>query len=434
MTRSREIGEDHAIELEELRPRWSEQVAVWSAAALLLAFLAWSSVTVVPEVAVAPGEVMPALAAAPLQHLEGGIVAAVLIHEGDAVAAGQPLLRLVEAAVRAELGQLEARREGLDAQARRLQALVDADPEALASGQAAGILATQRAALISRLQLIGDRRSIAIEQTAQRDSEMAMLKGQIANLDLQVAMYAIELEVRQELWRGGLATRATLLEAQRLLLSTQTERNRLAGQRDTTARALAEAQARLIEGVSAAQDDARQEAARVAVERAEIEESIARVSERADRMLVRAPIGGVVRGLAAHRPGTVLQPGALIAEIMPQDVALVVDARLLPRDAGFVALGQAVSVKVQAFDHARYGVVPGRVERVSAGTFLDEQRQPYYRARIALEQDHVGAVADRNRLVPGMTVQADIIAGRKTVLQYLLRPLHVAASTALRER
>jgi len=74
------------------------------------------------------------------------------------------------------------------------------------------------------------------------------------------------------------------------------------------------------------------------------------------------------------------------------------------------------------------------VERVSAGTFLDEQRQPYYRARIALGQDHVGPEAGRNLLVPGMTVQADIISGSKTVLQYLMKPLHIAVSTALRER
>ncbi len=161
---------------------------------------------------------------------------------------------------------------------------------------------------------------------------------------------------------------------------------------------------------------------------------MARLRDRADRTLLRAPITGIVRGLAVHRAGSVVQPGALIAELLPQNGRLVVDARISPRDIGFVAEGQAVNIKVQAFDFSRFGTVHGMVERISAGSFLDEQRQPYYRARVALSQPHVGHNPRLARLAPGMTVQADITTGTKTVMQYLLKPIYASTATAFSER
>jgi len=185
---------------------------------------------------------------------------------------------------------------------------------------------------------------------------------------------------------------------------------------------------------SAAVDEARQEAARVALEIAETAEVARKLEDRAERTLLRAPTSGVLRGLAVHRPGTVLPPGGLIAEIMPHDAPLVADVRITPRDIGFIEVGQPVHVKVQAFDYARYGAVEGVVERVSAGTFLDEQRQPHYRVRIALKQQHVGRDPGKAQLVPGMTVQADITTGNKTVLQYLLKPIYSAMAASFHER
>jgi HlyD family secretion protein/adhesin transport system membrane fusion protein len=119
---------------------------------------------------------------------------------------------------------------------------------------------------------------------------------------------------------------------------------------------------------------------------------------------------------------------------MPQDTTLVADVRLMPRDIGFIKVGQPAHLKVQAFDFARFGSLEGTVERISAGTFLDEHRQPYYRARIALSQQHVGNDPRHARLVAGMTVQADITTGTKTVLQYLLKPIYSAMAASFHER
>jgi HlyD family type I secretion membrane fusion protein len=217
-------------------------------------------------------------------------------------------------------------------------------------------------------------------------------------------------------------------------MNAEAEHKRLSGQYASAQRSLAEAEARIAETQSVAVDEARQEGARVALEIAETAEIVRKLEDRVERVVLRAPVSGTLRGLAVHRPGTVLPPGGLVAEIMPQDTPLVADVRLQPRDIGFIEVGQPVHLKVQAFDYTRFGTIDGTVERVSAGTFFDEQRQPYYRARIALSQQYVGDNPRHTRLSPGMTVQADITTGTKTVLQYLLKPIYSAMAGSFHER
>jgi HlyD family secretion protein/adhesin transport system membrane fusion protein len=424
----------HVLALEEVRLKGTERATIYGTAALVVAFLGWSAVTRLPEIAVAPGQVETSLAAAPVQHLEGGIVEAVLVREGETVAEGQPVLRLHDAAQRAELGQLRVRLAVLRLQAERLAALEAGGELPLRAAMAEILAGPQRAALESRLAAQASRRATLAEQIAQRRSEIATLTAQAAALERQIALFRDELATRQALARDGLTTRIAVMEANRLLLGAEAEQERVAGQATTAGRALAEAEARLAELSSTLLDEARAEAARVAQEIAETEASLGRLEDRADRVLLRAPAAGVVRGLAVTRPGTVLQPGALVAEILPADAALLVEARISPRDIGFVVPGQPVTVKVDAFDFSRFGTVEGHVERLSAGSFLDEQKQPFWRVRIALTQPHVGTDPAFARLAPGMTVSAEITTGRKTVLQYLLKPLHTAVATAFRER
>ena len=447
----------HVLALEELRVRGLERTVVLGTGLLVAAGLTWAAVARIPEVAVGVGEIAPTTAPAPIQHLEGGIVAEVLVNEGEAIEEGQPLLRMNDAVAQTELAQARHRLESLQLQAQRLAAAADGNVVALDShgrqGPAAGIIAhagedaqtvlpltsglfvePQRAALNARLRALADRVSVLREQVAQRRGDLATLAGQISAVQEQVELHSKELGIREELARNGLTTRLSVLEAQRLLMSARAEHERLTGQRATAQRSLAEAEARVVEAQSAAVDEARQEAARVALEIAETAEMVRKLEDRAERIMLRAPIGGVVRGLAVHRPGTVLPPGGLVAEIMPQDTQLVADVRLMPRDIGFIEIGQPVHVKVQAFDYARFGSIEGTVERVSAGTFLDEQRQPHYRARIALKQQHVGHDPRYAQLVAGMTVQADITTGTKTVLQYLMKPIYSAMAASFHER
>ena len=168
--------------------------------------------------------------------------------------------------------------------------------------------------------------------------------------------------------------------------------------------------------------------------RAEVEKVIVSLKDRVDRLVVSTPVPGIVQSLPLQANAGVLPPGGVVAEIVPVDDGFIVESRVQTRDIGFLEVGQPVTVKIDAFDYARYGSIPGRLTELSPTTFLDEQNRPYYQAKIEIEKIYVGPNPQENAVMPGMTVQGDIATGDRTVLQYLLKPLYTVVNEAFWER
>jgi adhesin transport system membrane fusion protein len=143
-----------------------------------------------------------------------------------------------------------------------------------------------------------------------------------------------------------------------------------------------------------------------------------------------------VKTLHVTTQGEVVQPGRTIAEIVPAGDTLLVEARISPTDIGFVAPGQPVEVRLTAFDHTIYGSLRGKVHQISPDTVRDEQdpKQIYYRVHITTENNHLTGPSGRLPIIPGMIAEVDIQTGRRTVMEYFLKPLTRAQATALRER
>jgi HlyD family type I secretion membrane fusion protein len=427
------------LALEELgNPKLSRAI-VAGTAGLLVVFGAWAAVTHVPEVAVAQGAVTTAEPIAPVQHVEGGTVERVLVREGEAVVTGQPLLRFASAQAETELEQYRAREASLRFQSARLAAFLAGTPfieEDLTAEDGAfpRLAADQRTEFENRMQARADRQAVLRAQAEQRRAERATIAVQLAGLKRQLDLHASELTVREKLLEQGLTTRIAVLEARRTWLATVAEMERLNAVASGADRAVLEAEARAAEADSAARDEAGRDASRIGLELAEVTEAVRRAFERAGRLTVLAPAAGVIKGIQVRTPGQVVPPGGVMMEIVPKDAALIVEVRLSPRDVGFARVGQLVAVKVQAFDYARYGTLDGELAQISATTTPDQQGQPFYTARVLLAAGHVGHDAEANRLIPGMTVQTDIVTGGKTLLQYLLKPVHTAMSESFRER
>ncbi len=201
-----------------------------------------------------------------------------------------------------------------------------------------------------------------------------------------------------------------------------------------TGKALTEAENRLIELDAGARDKALGEMGMAGAELAEVEETIARVRQLVTRLDVRAPIRGLIQDLQFRTVGAVVAPGGVLMQMVPIDDVLQVETRVATRDIGHVRVGQPVTVKVSTYDFARYGTIDGMLHSVSPTTLIDEDDEPYYKALVTLATNHVGKFPGRNPVLPGMTVQADVVTGEKTILQYLLKPIYVSFEGALRER
>lgn len=180
--------------------------------------------------------------------------------------------------------------------------------------------------------------------------------------------------------------------------------------------------------------ETQRELARTRGELAEVREELVRLQHRVARTEVTAPTRGYVKGLNVNTVGGVMAPGQVLMEIVPADQDLVVEARISTRDIGHVSVGQTAKVKIDTYDFARYGAITGRLKRISATTFQDDKGAPYYKGTIVLDRRHVGTEPQRNPVLAGMTVQAEIVTGAKSILEYLLKPIRNSVDRAFHER
>jgi membrane fusion protein, adhesin transport system len=162
---------------------------------------------------------------------------------------------------------------------------------------------------------------------------------------------------------------------------------------------------------------------------------IEKLQERLSRIQIVSPVNGIVQDLKYRTVGGVIAPGATVLNIVPTDDVIHAEIRVSTQDVGHVREGQLVRVKVSTYDFMRYGIIEGKVSVVSAFSSLDEKtQQPYFKTIVSLPRRSMGKTDQDLPILPGMTVQGDIVTDRQTVLRYLLRPIYVAFSQGMRER
>ncbi len=425
-----------AIQLEEsgTAPLIRFTMAIASAACLL--FVVWSSLTHIDEMAAADGQVIPAGSIVTVQHLEGGLIEKILVKEGQLVEKGEPLVRLSAAASLSDLDQARAREAALLIRAERLRAFAEGrKPDFSAVGKGYDRLVADNIAIYqTSVEADHTARAVLQAQLEQKRSDLELLEEQRKTLEEQVEALNEEVKMRESLVQQHLVTRVQYLDSRREQARMRGELAKVLGQTVTARDALTEAQNRLTDHESTVHKQTMDELSTVIGELAQVQESIGRLRDRVNRLVVTAPVRGYIKGLAVHNVGAVIQPGGLVCDIVPVGRELKIDAKVTPRDIGHLKPGQRVKIKVATYDFARYGAVEGTLERLSASSFLDEKGNPYFKALIDMDHDYVGDIPGRFPITPGMTVTADIITGNKTLLQYMLKPIFTQTRSAFHER
>ncbi len=405
---------------------------------IVAAFFIWSAVTTVDEVAAAPGEVKPSGHVQAVQHLEGGIVEEILISDGDFVKAGETLVRLDPDSVLSHLRgmQMQTQRAGLRLKAERLRAFSDErQPDfTFIEPEYAGLAADQLAIFRIQDKARSNRRAVLNDQIHTAEAQVSLLEGQEKTHQRIVELTTEELAMSKKLMKKGLTSKLKVLNLQRELTKASGDFDRLRGELLLAERAKSEAESRLAELDATLGEEAFSELDSLTRELAKLNDAINGLEDQEQRLDITAPVSGIIKGLQVHTVGGVIPPGAVVLEIVPMDREMVVEARISSRDVGHVRPGQPVTVKVGTYDYARYGGVPGALTGVSASTFIGEDGAPYYKGFVELERGYVGANPKRNHVLPGMTINADIKTGSKTVLQYLLKPLYASVDGSFHER
>jgi len=405
---------------------------------LVMGFFIWAVFGKLDVVSNAIGEVVPSSKVKTVQHLEGGIVLNILVREGERVDADQPIIELQPTVTDSQLEEVMVRLSSLRAKVARLEAEIEGktSPEfpsdLIASNQS--MVASMEALFHTRQQRVRSQIDEQNQNIAQRDQEIKEIEGRIQSNETSIKLVQDQLKISERLLELNLTNRMRHLDLQK---DVETRRGQINADRAALPKARAaqrQAYARLAAVRSGFQEEARLDLDETQRNVDELTQRRRKLEDSLTRTVLRAPVDGIVKTLNVATKGGVIQPGATVAEIVPADDRLVIDAKLPTRDIGYVRPGQRVMIRLASSDAARFGIIESEVANVSPDTLINEQGVPFYKVRIETNRSFFEQGGLRYDLFPGMQVQADIQTGTRTVLQYLLDPYFRSVEVALRER
>ena len=397
-------------------------------------FLAWAGVSEIDQHVRATGRVVPAGNARTVQHLEGGIILKILVAEGDEVKAGEPLFQIANTRVRTTLQEGEMQKLSLLVRRQRLLTEADGEDELhysdyLQDAQPDFVKAESELFALRRQEHMEQIKGLAT-RVEQKRLEVNSLHQRIDNMDTELTVLNRQVEIKKDLLESGVVSEASYLEVEGSLARLKTSLGNTRMQVPIVEAEMAEVVSEIEESRRQYTLQAKTELNDVEVNLKGLDERLAALTDEVERSQITSPINGRVNKLYMNTVGGVSQPGAAMAEITPDREALVVEGTMSTEDRGKVWPELKTITHISAYDHAMYGGLSGSLSYISPDTFTNMESDEFYKIRVALDADRF----DDERLVrPGMTAQINILTGKITVLNALLKPFTRLRSNALRE-
>ena len=419
-------------------PRLS-RLLLWSVCLFIAAMLVWASFARVDEFTRGAGRIVPSSDIQVVQNLEGGILGKLLVEEGALVAKGEPLLQIDDTLLSSSYREKGLQISQLQVKAARLRA------ESKGTGFRQELAAFERdfedSLLESEQELFNSRqlefelRHTTLQQRAQqKEQQLSSARVNLESLRNSYSLLRRELSITRPLVEKGAVSQVELLRLERQVNDLRGELERAKIAISQLSSELDEARKNIETFVQNFTSEARQELNEVTSELARLEESSQAFADRVRRTVVRSPVRGTVKQIKVKTVGGVIQPGMDLVEIVPVDDSLLVDARVPPADIAFIHPEQRATVKFTAYDFAIHGGLPARVVQISPDTIEDSEGNRFYQVRLVTESSHLGQSANPLPIIPGMTVEVDILTGSKTIMDYILKPILRTRDLALSEK
>jgi len=410
---------------------------LWATLLLFVIFIGWAAVSEVEQSTRGEGKVIPASQVQVIQNLEGGILSELHVKVGDTVKKGQLLLKIDETRFVSSLEQSQAKSGAEKAKAARLRAEASGSSSFTPPSDApASIAASERALFESRRTELKHSLEVKQSQVEQRQGELRELNTRLRELNQTYSLYLKEIGITRPLVAKGAVSDMELLQLER-------KASEMKGEIETIKQSIPRIQSKIDESYAAMKElklnfsnKAKVEYNEVAAQLGEEAASSMALKDRLDRTLVRSPVNGTVNRILVNTIGGVIQPGMNIVEIVPTEGTLLIETKIKPADIGFLKPSQKATVKFSAYDYTIYGGLEARLEQIGADSITDEkrERESYYLVTLRTDRSYLGTKEKPLPIIPGMVASVDILAGKRTILSYLLKPILKAKYAALRER
>ncbi len=428
---------------------------IWMCGFFFMVASVWAYYAEVDIITIGQGKVIPSKQVQVVQNLEGGILQQIYVNEGDFVDVRQELLRIDATRFESDFRERELEYAGLKGNIARLNAelaSVRLDQnydrrlwrEAILFEDVEIDFAEQSLfpELSGRIQALKDNRMNALKtqlktaekQVEKAENEIIQLNSKLKNLSHSYELTAEVYNMTEPLAKEGVVSEVEFLRLLR-------ESNELLSEVDSIKLQLPKARSMLDESISRLLDvvisfraQTQQQLSESHAQLAQVSEARISLKDRVDRTTVYSPLKGIVKKINITTLGGVIQPGQDLIEIVPVEDTLLIEAKVLPEDIGFLRPGLTAIVKLSAYDFSIYGGLQGSVEQISADTSEDDAGNVYYLVKVRTSQTLAKKDGSSFSIIPGMGASVDIITGQKRILDYMLAPLIAAKGRALRER
>jgi adhesin transport system membrane fusion protein len=424
------MAEEAILDQEPLKTRR----LLYAIALSVVVMIVWATFAEVDIVTRGQGKVIPSRQVQILGSQDGGVITEILVREGDLVQQGQLLLKLDQTRSQSSLGENMAERSGLIVRAARLRAMVDGqpfEPSQVMLTETADIVYQEQQLYDSRLEELEVQKGIARQQLKQRREELRELGVRRGQLGRELELATEELSRTTPMIESGAVSPVEVLRLQREVNKAEGELKQTRAQLSRISASISEAEGKLA-GVDLEFSNGVREQLADTVNRINaLTEAGAGLSDRVRQTNLLSPVTGTIKQLLYNTVGGIVLPGRDIVELIPADDSLLVEVRVRPQDIAFMAPGQVANVKVTAYDFVVYGGLEGKVEQIGADTVLDEEGNAFYEVSV---RTTTVAFGKDQPIIPGMTVEVDILTGKKTIMAYLMKPVLRAQQRSLSER
>ncbi|AMS44814.1 HlyD family type I secretion periplasmic adaptor subunit [Aminobacter aminovorans] len=425
----------------EDRPPLFASAVVLIIAALFAAFVVWASFAEIDEIARGEGKVIPASKTQIVQASEAGVVQEIAVKIGQVVKKNDLIIRLDNTVSTSSLGEQQAKARTLSARIARLKQEQEgrigeplACPESLVK-TAPEICENEQKLLVARRQNFETKLNVLKSRLDQREKELNEAKVNVQRLTESLGVSNREAELVTSMVKRNLMAKTEQIRVDREQTEMRGQLNLADETIKRTGAAIVEAKLQVDEFGLQLQQEALDELTQALAELSVVEETIRGASDRVARTDIRSPVDGIVNTLDVNTLGAFVQPGAVVAGIVPTSETLLVEARVSPRDVAFIRPDQKALIKVSAYDFSIFGGLDGKVQNITADSLVDQNTgEPYYQVRVSTDRSALERDGKSYSIIPGMISTVEIITGRKTILSYLLKPINKARDEALHER
>jgi len=414
--------------------QWNHRLVTWPIMIFMVVFLVWATFSEIDESVRGEGKVVPSGQTKMIQHLEGGIVAEILVEEGQNVKKGEALYRLSQAFFQADQKEKEIDLLALQARELRLKAEID---EAKSLSYSKSLKQKIPYIIENEKKLFKNSRDDFKEELGALQDKIEKEQFRLKEMQQKVQNYQVELGIAKEklliqenLMKKGAASRNDYLRELSVKQNLVTKIDSLKSSVPVTREDIQEASKNLKSYRAKAHTKQLKELTRVRIEMNKLLEKAKANTDRETRKLITSPVNGKVNKLYFHTIGGIIKPGDKVAEITPIGASLSIEAQIKTSDRAMIWEGQKVSVEITAFDFSKYGMLEGKLVSISPDSFTDERGNSYYQVKVKTTE---ASFSQDEPVLPGMVANLNILTGKKSILEYILKPLKDIKSQSLKE-